>query len=239
MAKAFLLAAGKGTRLKPLTDVTAKCLLPLLGKPLLQYWFSLCEQHGVSDVLVNLHHHADQVRSFVTSRKWSVRIHLAFESTLLGSAGTLNANRDFVADEESFAILYADNLTNINLSAMREAHRRGDRVLTMGLFRAANPSACGIVEMDEECRIVKFVEKPVASRSNLANAGIYWCSRSILEHLPTKVPADIGYDLLPRLVGQMHGYVVEEYLRDIGTPESYAQAQLDAVDLSREGKLTC
>lgn len=239
MSKAFLLAAGKGTRLRPLTDVTAKCLLPLSGKPLLQYWFSLCEHHGISDVLVNLHHHADQVRSFIASREWPLRIHLVYEPFLLGSAGTLNANRDFVADEESFAILYADNLTNVNLGAMREAHRRMDSLLTMGLFRAANPAACGIAEMDEGRRIVDFVEKPAAPRSNLANAGIYWCSLRTLEYLPAKTPADIGCDLLPQLVGRMHGYVVEEYLRDIGTPESYVQAQKDVINLSLGGSLKC
>lgn len=239
MSKAFLLAAGKGTRLKPLTDVTAKCLLPLSGKPLLQYWFSLCAQHGISEVLVNLHHHADQIQSFIAARAWPLRIHLVYEPCLLGSAGTVNANQDFVADEESFAILYADNLTNVNLGAMSEAHRRRDSLLTMGLFRAANPTACGIAEMDKDCRIVDFVEKPVVPRGNLANAGIYWCSRRILDYLPAKTPADIGYDLLPQLVGRMHGYVVEEYLRDIGTPESYAQAQNDVINLNLGGWLGC
>ena len=170
MSKAFLLAAGKGTRLKPLTDSTAKCLLPLSGKPLLEYWLRLCERHGMSEVLINLHHHADQVRSFIASREWPLRIHLAFEPSLLGSAGTLNANRDFVADATSFAVFYADNLTNINLTAMREAHQHTDSLLTMGLFHAANPAACGIVEMDQGGRIVDFVEKPSEPRSDLANA---------------------------------------------------------------------
>src|SRR5690349_17666261 len=106
--KAFLLAAGLGTRLRPITDTLPKCLVPVNGRPLLSYWMDLLEEYGVTDVLINLHYLPDPVRRFADEYTGGVKIHLMMEEELLGSAGTLHANRDFVEGEEQFFILYAD-----------------------------------------------------------------------------------------------------------------------------------
>ncbi len=233
--KAFLLAAGKGTRLRPLTDTTPKCLLPIGGKPLLAIWLELLERHGISDVLINTHHHAEQVESFLRCRRKHARLNIviAHEDVLLGSAGTLWRNRDFVAKEQAFLIAYADNLTNADLTDLARVHRRTLQhggILTMALFHAPHPAACGIASIDSEGRITAFEEKPQQPRSDLANAGIYVASEAIFDVFPQTLESsssgilDIGHDLLPRLVNRMYGTVLNAYLRDIGTPESYQLA---------------
>src|SRR5882724_10501071 len=100
--KAFLLAGGHGTRLKPLTDSTPKCLLPICGIPMLQIWFDLCQRYGIDEVLINLHSHAEVVRRFIQKNKKDLKVYLFEEETLLGSAGTLLANRDWLKGEASF-----------------------------------------------------------------------------------------------------------------------------------------
>lgn len=226
--KAFLLAAGKGTRLRPITDGMPKCLIPINGKPLLYYWFTLCRRYGISEVLINLHHLADMVKDYVTKSEFSLKITLSYEETLLGSAGTIKANRDFIRDEKDFFILYADNFTNVNLKNILEFHRNHNGVLTMGLFTTDTPHAGGIAEVDEVGLITSFVEKPEFPRSNLANAGIFVATPLILQYLPSKDFIDLGYDVLPQLVGKMHGYPINEYLLDIGTLKNYERAQSDA-----------
>src|SRR5947199_1092245 len=120
--KAFLLAAGHGTRLRPHTDNTPKCLLPIKGVPMLEIWLGLCRRYGISDVLVNTHAHASAVKDFVRAWKDGIRVAVVEEPELHGSAGTLLVNRDWVAGEDRFWVFYADVLTNANLGAMLSTH---------------------------------------------------------------------------------------------------------------------
>jgi len=226
--KAFLLAAGKGTRLRPMTDRLPKCLIPINGKPLLYYWFILCRRYGISDVLINLHHFGDMINEYVGKNEFNLNITLAYEETLLGSAGTVKANSDFIRDEKDFLILYADNFTNVNLKTLLDFHRSRNAILTMGLFKTDTPRAGGIAEVDETGLITSFVEKPEFPRSDLANAGIFVATPHILQHFPSKDFIDLGYDVLPQLVGKMYGYRINEYLLDIGTLKNYERAQSDA-----------
>ena len=113
--KAFLLAAGKGTRLTPLTETTPKCLLPVGGVPLLSIWLELCRRHGIEEVLINVHAHPDAIREYLACNQNGIRVRLFQEPILLGSAGTIAANREWVAHESWFWILYADVLTNMNI----------------------------------------------------------------------------------------------------------------------------
>src|ERR1700757_5266651 len=109
--KAFLLAGGLGTRLRPLTDDTPKCLLPIQGVPMLKIWFDLCRQSDIDEVLINVHSHGDAVRNFIEKNKKGLTVRLVEETELLGSAGTVLANRDWIARERCFWIFYADVLT--------------------------------------------------------------------------------------------------------------------------------
>lgn len=146
--KAFLLAAGEGTRLRPITNSIPKCLAPIRGRPVLDIWLEHCANSGIDEVLVNLHAHAQAVRSFVQGRNYGTRIQISHEPALLGSAGTLFANRQWVDSEAYFWVFYADVLTNLNLSAMLDHHVNHDLAATLGVYEVDNPARCGIMQVD-------------------------------------------------------------------------------------------
>jgi mannose-1-phosphate guanylyltransferase len=223
--KAFLLAAGHGTRLKPLTDTAPKCLLPIRGVPLLEIWLNLCSLHGIDDVLINVHAHPAMVRKFAEENKSGVKIRLSEEETLLGSAGTLRANRDWLGDAEEFAILYGDVLTNANLSSLVEFHRQKKQIATIALYEVTNPTKCGIVTTDKDGIVRDFVEKPANPTSNCAFTGLMIATPAIFDLIPSETPADIGFHVLPKLVGRMAALPIKDFLVDIGTPEKYEQVQ--------------
>jgi mannose-1-phosphate guanylyltransferase len=224
--KAFLLAAGVGSRLRPLTDHTPKCLVPVGGKPLLAIWLDMLHRHGVTDVLLNTHHLPGEVRAFVAARGATPpRVTLYHEPTLLGSAGTVAANETFVAGEQEFLVAYADNLTDMDLSALAAFHREKRSSFTLGLFESPAPSQCGIATLDADDRVVAFEEKPSRPTGNLANAGLYLAGPSLFDEIPAKPCPDFGFDVLPRLVGHMYGYRIRGFYCDLGTPERLAWAR--------------
>ena len=225
--KAFLLAAGLGTRLRPITDRTPKCLVEIGGRPLLDIWLDALAKAGVHEVLVNTHHLAGAVQAHVARRTTPPLVRLSHEPVLLGSAGTLLANRDFVAGDDMFLVINADNLTDFDLGILIDAHRAGAEIATLSLFRAARPSECGIVELADG-RVVGFAEKPAHPRSDLANAGIYAFHPAVLDEIPQPSPRDIGFDLLPRLVGRARAVAMDEcYFLDIGTLAALERARDD------------
>ncbi|MGH9432952.1 MAG: nucleotidyltransferase family protein [Terriglobia bacterium] len=224
--KAFLLGAGLGTRLRPLTDSMPKCLVPIGGRPLLGIWLDICEGLGIEEVLINTHYRAEQVEDWAAAHRSPVKIRLAHEPQLLGSAGTVAAHRDFVAGAGAFFVFYADNLVRADLKALKESHHCRQGVITLGLFRASCPRECGIVSLDEEGRVTAFEEKPANPASDMANAGIFVARQELFEYLPAGHRfADFGKDVLPRLVGKMYGHLLAGYLIDIGTLENYQRAQ--------------
>ncbi len=225
MMKAFLLAGGLGERLRPLTDDFPKCLMPVAGRPLLSYWVTLFERYGITEVLINLHHLPDPVVEYLRSLgNRRVRFRIFREDRLLGSAGTIAANADFIRGEKDYYILYADNLTNVNLESLARFHREHHGILSMGLFRTPAPWQCGIVELDSHGLVTSFQEKPAHPLSNLANAGVFMASADLLAHIPQVSVADLGQHVLPKLIGHMYGYEMREYLQDIGTMENYLSA---------------
>src|SRR5215475_4486730 len=225
--KAFLLAGGLGTRLRPITDTTPKCLVEVGGRPLLDIWLDAFAKAGVQDVLVNTHHLADLVAAHVAERIMPPAVRLSQEQVLLGSAGTLLANRDFVADDDMFLVVNADNLTDFDLGVLIDAHRADPTIATLTVFRASRPSECGIVEVADG-RIVGFAEKPAAPPGDLANAGMYAFHPSVLDEIPERLPRDIGFDLLPRLVGRARALTLDDaYFLDIGTLAALEKARGD------------
>ena len=223
--KAFLLAAGLGTRLRPLTDTVPKCLVEVGGATLLDIWLDALGDVGVEEVLINTHHLADRVEAHVAAREAGPVVRLLHEPVLLGSAGTLRANRHLVAGNDVVLAVNADNLTDADLGALADAQRTGGRIATITVFRAPRPSECGIVEVTDGV-MTGFVEKPAHPRSDLANAGIYAFAPELLDEIPEPLPRDIGFDLLPRLVGRAG--VVElgdRYFLDIGSPAALELAR--------------
>jgi mannose-1-phosphate guanylyltransferase len=225
--KAFLLSAGKGTRLRPITYYIPKCLIPINNRPLLDYWFELLERHDIRDILINTSHLSEKIREYVEIQKRDLNIRLTYEETLLGSGGTIKKNWDFVEDVECFYIIYSDNLTNINLTKMFEFHKSRRTNFTLALIRVPNPHECGVVEIDRDLRIISFQEKPRNPSSDLAFAGIMLSNKKLKDYFPDKEVFDLGFDVLPNLVKSASGYIMDEYLLDIGTPEKLKKTQED------------
>ena len=223
--KAFLLAAGVGSRLRPITDTVPKCMVPIDGRPLLDIWLDAFDRAGVDEVLVNLHHLPDVVRRHIAARTGPPAVRTVLEPELLGSAGTLIANREWVDGEDLFLACYADNLTNFNLRSLVRSHREHDAIATWTVFHSDRPWAGGVVEIDACGRVIGFVEKPANPVSDLTNAGMYAFHPSVLDEIDGAPPKDIGFDLLPRLVGRARAVLVEGYFRDIGTADAYRRAR--------------
>lgn len=226
--RAVLLAAGLGTRLRPLTDTVPKCLVEVGGRTLLDIWLDALAAVDVDEVLVNTHHLPEQVETHVARREGrSPRVRTVHEPELLGSAGTLAANRHLLERDEMFLAVNADNLTDFDLRELVAAHRATDTIATITVFRALHPSRCGIVEVTDGL-VTGFEEKPVHPRSDLANAGIYAFDRDVLALAEGPPPRDIGYHLLPALVGRAGAVDLgDAYFTDIGTPEALERARLE------------
>ena len=223
--KAFLLAAGLGTRLRPITDTTPKCLLDVGGRTMLDIWLDALAKAGVQEVLLNTHHLASLVAVHVADRMSPPVVRLSHEPVLLGSAGTLLANRGFIADDDMFLVVNADNLTDFDLRVLIDAHCASTMIATLSVFHTPSPSECGIVDVADG-RVVGFVEKPADPPSDLANAGMYAFHPRVLDEIPQPLPRDIGFDLLPRLIGRARAVALGDcYFLDIGTPAALERAR--------------
>ena len=223
--KAFLLAAGIGSRLRPVTDTIPKCMVVIDDRPLLDIWLDAFDRAGIDEVLINLHHLPDVVRCYLATRKGPPEVRTVFEPELLGSAGTLVANRQWVDGEETFLACYADNLTDFNLRSLADAHREHDAIATLAVFHSDRPAAGGVVELDAKGVVIGFEEKPSTPVSDLTNAGMYAFRPSVLDEVDGVPPRDIGYDLLPRLVGRARAMLVEGFFCDVGTLDAYRRAR--------------
>jgi len=228
----MLLAAGLGTRLKPLTDHCPKCMVTVAGKPVLQRNIEWLQSQGIVDLVVNLHHYSEVVTGyFGDGSAFGVRLEYSYEPELLGTAGALWAARRFLSSER-FWVIYADNLVNCSLNRMAGLHRSREAILTMGLFWRDDVSASGVAVVDEDGRILNFKEKPrpFEADSHWVNAGLFLCEPKILEYIPPETPSDFGHHILPMLLAAgelMYGYVMgpEETLYWIDTPDDLAHTE--------------
>lgn len=228
--RALLLAAGLGTRLRPLTDHIPKCLVPIHGKPLLGYWLDLLLNNGVERILINTHYLPDVVRQFVADSSWCDSIDLVYEEILLGTGGTILANRKFFSGEP-FMVAHADNLTRFDVSAFINVHSNRPQgvEITMMTFDTDAPQTCGIVEQDERGIVLEFHEKSASPPGKCANAAVYIFEPSVLGFLASlnKNEIDLSLEVLPHYLGRMQCFHNSNYHRDIGNTESLRLAQLE------------
>ncbi len=228
---ALLLAGGLGTRLRPLTNSVPKCLVPIANRPLLDFWIDRLAEAGIREARINTHALAEQVRTYISkvNSRGLLRLVESYEPVLLGSAGTVAANVDLADNFDDVIIIYADNFSNINLRSFLAFHYTHEDPLTIVLFRSPNPRACGIVELDAERRIVSFTEKPEQPATDLANAGVYVINAGAYREIAALRVVDLGFDVLPRFVGRMRGWIWSGYHLDIGTHEALDRARQDVV----------
>ena len=225
--RAILLAAGLGTRLRPLTDIIPKCLVPIKGQPLLSIWLDRLTRAGVGPFLINTHYLADQVEIFVETSSYSKQVTLVNELALHGTAGTLIANLDYFLGGDGL-LIHADNYCLADFVAFQQAHaaRPVECLMTMMTFRTADPSACGIVELDERGVVIGFHEKVTNPPGNLANGAVYILSAELLKRLRADFHTvrDFSVDVLNHMVGRIYSYETSEVFLDIGTLENYERA---------------
>jgi mannose-1-phosphate guanylyltransferase len=227
--RALLLAAGLGTRLRPLTDSMPKCLVPIKGQPLLDIWLERLTKAGLGPFLVNTHYLSAQVESFLEASPYRSQVGLVHESQLRGTAGTLIANLNFFEGMDGM-LIHADNYCLADLEAFMDyhLHRPPECLLTMMTFRATDPSSCGIVELDGRGVVIGFHEKVNKPPGNLANGAVYILSAELLRRLRNDFydVSDFSTEVLNRLVGQIYSYETYETFMDVGTPETYQRANI-------------
>lgn len=226
--RALLLAAGLGTRLRPLTDSVPKCLVDINGRPLLDYWLQLLAKGGVSKVLINLHYMPEAVTAFLANAKYPMEITTVFEEQLLGTAGTVLKNREFF-QEEPVMLIHADNLSLFNLQKFvrKFEDREEDVEITMMTFHTDAPETCGIVELDDKGIVYAFHEKVENPPGNLANGAVYILSPKVIEFIAgiKKDFIDFSTEVLPRYLYRINTFHNETYHRDIGNIESLTLAR--------------
>ena len=225
--RAILLAAGFGTRLRPLTNTMPKCLVPIHGQPLLGIWLERLTQAGIGPFLVNTHYLADQVEQFIATSPYRDQVTLVHEPTLLGTAGTLMANLDFFQGEDGL-LIHADNYCLADFREFMEAHsqRPPQCLITIMAFRTPTPSSCGILELDDQGVVVGFHEKVANPPGNLASAAVYLLSAEFLALAASelRMVADFSTEVIPKLMGRMFTYEVTAPFIDVGSPKAYEQA---------------
>jgi len=228
--RALLLAAGLGTRLRPITNQIPKCLVKINGRPLLDYWLELLSLGGVKQVLVNLHYLPDAVESFLGQSSYPMEISTVYENSLLGTAGTILKNREYFG-RGPVMLIHADNLSKFDVRAFVDRYeRRADGIeITMMTFHTDAPETCGIVELDDQGVVQAFHEKVARPPGNLANGAVYILSPKVIDFIASlnKDVVDFSLEVLPHYMGRINTYHNGIYHRDIGTVESLTAAQTE------------
>jgi histidinol-phosphate phosphatase family protein len=230
MNQAIILAGGQGTRLRERLGDLPKPMIPIGGRPLLEHQVELARRHGLSDLVLFVHHRAELIEAhFGTGARWGVRIRYVKEAAPLGTAGAALEGLSELHDQ--FVVLYGDTMVNVDLRRMMAAHERAGAGATLLVHPNDHPNDSDLVEMDGTGRISAFHHRPHADgvwRQNLVNAGLYVMQKRVLAGFAGRQGAgrtlDFGKDIFPELLRRgtpLHGYNSPEYIKDIGTPARY------------------
>lgn len=228
VTRAVLLAAGQGTRLRPMTNDRPKPMIEIGGRPLMEHTVRQLVDYGVREIFVNLHHCPDVVRDyFGDGGRFGVRFGYSVETDLLGTAGAVKRMAASLADQPFF-VVYGDNLTTCDFGRLAQAHSAGGGTATVALFRKEDVTPHSAVELQPDDRITRFVEKPKAedAPSHWISAGMNVMEPAVLDCIPDDRPCDFGFDVFPRLLREgrkIQGYRMgpHEGLWWIDTPEHY------------------
>jgi len=234
--KVMVLAAGLGTRLRPLTDLISKPMAPIVNIPVMEHIVRLLVKHNFTDIVCNLHWYPDEIRNyFCDGSRWGINIVYTYEKELLGTAGGVKNVEDFF-EGSTFLVISGDALTDIDLTDAARFHKEKGGVATLILTEVEDTSQYGIVLLDEDKRIKGFQEKPLGgeAKSNLANSGIYIFEPEIFNYLPPRGQfCDFGKNLFPELIGKnvlYYGYQHSQYWNDVGGLDQYQQGNFDALE---------
>lgn len=232
--KAVIMAGGKGTRLRPLTCNIPKPMVPLLDRPVMEYAIELLKKHGITEIAVTVQHLPEVIRSyFGDGSDFGVRLTYFEEDTPLGTAGSVKNAEDFL--DETFLVVSGDALTDIDLRAAAEFHRKKGALGTLVLASVDVPLEFGVVMTDMSGRVVRFLEKPGWGEifSDMVNTGIYILEPEIFRYFDAGMEFDFSRDLFPMMLmlgRPLYGYRAEGYWSDIGNLDQYRQTQFDILD---------
>jgi NDP-sugar pyrophosphorylase family protein len=224
--KAFILAGGKGTRLRPITYEIPKPLVPLQGKPILEHVIDLLRSYDIRDIILSIGYLGDKIKEYFSDeRKLGVKITFVEEQDELGTGGPLRLAKHLLKD--TFVMVNGDNLINIDLDKMYQAHFENRAKATIALTTVSDPSSYGVAVLEGE-KIVKFVEKPRKGEapSNLINTGVYILEPQVCEMVPDTGYSLIEKDVFPKIAekGELYGYLFSGQWFDTGTLERYEKA---------------
>jgi mannose-1-phosphate guanylyltransferase len=227
--KAMVLAAGLGTRLRPLTYEITKPMVPVLDRPVMEHILDLIDRHSFDGVIANLHYFPETIREY-----FGERISYRFEEQLLGTAGGVRACAEFFGDEP-FLVISGDALTDIDLTAFAARHREAGGIATLAVKQVADTREYGVVLHDRDGRITGFQEKPQPEEalSDLGNCGIYLFDPAIFDYFPDRPFVDWAKDVFPALLENdvpFHIHEVREYWNDVGSLGELRQGTFDALD---------
>lgn len=231
--KAVVMAGGQGTRLRPLTSNQPKPMVPVVNKPTMQHILELLQRHGINEAVVTLAFLPRLIRNyFGDGSSLGMHIDYTVEETPAGTAGSIRLAKELLTD--TFLVISGDALTDFDLSSIIAFHRARQAMVTIALTTVENPLEFGVVIVDEEGRIQRFLEKPGWGQvfSDTVNTGIYVLEPEVFDHIPEGQPYDFSHDLFPKLFDMkkpLYGVVCEGYWQDIGTLEQYLQANRDAL----------
>ena len=228
------MAGGEGTRLRPMTANQPKPLLPVVNKPIMEHVLLLLKRHGFTETVVTVQFLASLVRNyFGDGEDVGMSLQYATEEMPLGTAGSVkNAEDELRADP--FLVISGDALTDIDLSALVQYHKENSALVTVALTRVPNPLEFGIIIVDEDGRIQRFLEKPTWGQvfSDTVNTGIYVMEPEVLAEVPAGVSVDWSGDVFPQLLksgAPLYGWIGDGYWEDVGSHESYLKAQADVL----------
>lgn len=247
--RGMVMAAGLGTRLRPITWEIPKPVVPVCNRPIVAHLTKLLADHGVDEVIANLHWFPDVVKSSLgDGSKLGIDLSYAYEEELLGTAGGVRNVSEFLTGggDDVFVVLAGDALTDIDLGALVAAHRAGGGVATLAVKQVDDVSQYGVIVTDSDGRVQGFQEKPdpAEALSNLCNCMIYAFSPEIFDYFPDPDPVDFANDVFPALLSHdvpFHVHEIDTYWNDIGTLPEYINGNLDAlggaVAIDLEGEL--
>jgi NDP-sugar pyrophosphorylase family protein len=232
--RVMVMAAGKGTRLRPVTDLLPKPMAPVANRPVLHHILRLLKRHGFHEVVVNLHHMPEAIEGyFGDGSAVGLDLRYSFERELLGTAGGVKKNEEFLGTG-TFLVMSGDALTDIDLTGLVAAHRRTGSIATIAVKEVADPSLYGVVVTDDDDRVVGFQEKPSRedARSHLCNCGIYVFEPEILALIRPGEFDDFGTRLFPDLLKQhvaFHVHTFGGYWSDVGNLGEFVRGNADAL----------
>lgn len=233
--RVMIMAAGKGTRLRPLTDLLPKPMVPVVNRPALYHTLQLLHRHGLREAVINLHHMPEAITDYLGDGSWlGMQISYSFEPELLGTAGGVMNNADFLGGD-TFLVMSGDALTDIDLTGLVAAHRRRTSIATLAVKEVSDPSLYGVVVADDDDRVVGFQEKPPLeeARSRMCNCGIYVFEPDIFSHILPGQFDDFGRRVFPDLLKEhipFHIESVSGYWSDVGNLGEYIRGNSDALE---------